>query len=112
MPRTKKILTPVEVELKRLQTAERARIRYWTNEKYRARTLERANARMAAGSEARKAATRERKEKDRADRMAAAEAAAAVGGEVGNEAVGGEVGDGAPSAKRLRKNNKIISSPL
>lgn len=76
MPRPKQILTPEEVELKRLQKAEYARTFYATNAAYRARNLERARARMAAGSEARKAATRERKAKARADALAAAEVAA------------------------------------
>jgi hypothetical protein len=76
MPRQKIILTPEEKELQRLKKAECARRYYSTHAEYREKNLERARARMAKGSEARKAATREKKEKARAEALAAAEVAA------------------------------------
>lgn len=112
MPRAKQILTPEEMELKRLKKAESARRFYETNAEYRARNLERARARMAAGSEARKAATRERKAKARADAMAAAEVAACEAKARAEllRVAEGEAGV-PPKAKRVRRS-KIISEPL
>jgi hypothetical protein len=107
MPRTKKILTPEEKELQRLHKAEYSRTYYATHAEYKEKNLERARARMAKGSEARKAATREKKEKARADALAAAEVAAceARARVEALRAAEGEAGDEAPpNPKRFRKS--------
>ena len=93
MPLTKIILTPEQIEEKRLRLSEYARVYYSTHAEYREKSKERARVRMALGSEARKEATRVKKAAARAAAMAAAVEATRLARAEKAETVEDEAGD-------------------